>query len=142
MRTPAVFRAAVLSALVLALNGCASMQNLAKQQDDYNRARCQEFGLAPGSSAYIQCISQGANAYAESVRNSPPPQAGVPVVPILPFWPGQPQNNACSAPVSQPKGGCQGCSVSCGTQQASCAPGQEWLGGSYTCMSPASCVCK
>jgi hypothetical protein len=134
---------AVLMATAAAAAGCASMQNFAQQQEAYNRSKCQEFGLTPGSNAYVQCISQGADAYANSLKNSsPPPPAGVPVVPILPFWPGQQQNNACSAPVSQPKGGCQGCSVSCCAQQASCTPGQEWLGGSETCMSPAVCVCK
>ncbi|MBS0378234.1 MAG: hypothetical protein JSS29_07100 [Proteobacteria bacterium] len=116
------------------------MQNLAQQQDAYNRQRCQEFGLAPGTGPYIQCVSQGANAYAAAVGSNPAPPPDV--VPVVPLWPVQPQNNSCSAPASTPKGGCQGCSVSCGAQQASCTPGQEWLGGSETCMSPAVCACR
>lgn len=135
--------ASLLATAVICLSACSSatVQNLVKQQEDYNRAKCQEFGLAPGSDAYVKCISQGAAAYAQSVQNSnPQPPA---VTPVLPFWPViPPQNNACAASASTPKGGCQGCSVSCGTQQASCTPGQEWLGGSYTCMSPAVCVCR
>ncbi len=140
--TAGVARALALAGTAaLLLCGCQTMQNLAQQQDAYNRQRCQEFGLTPGTGPYIQCVSQGANAYAAAVSSNPaPPPPGV--VPVVPLWPVQPQNNSCSAPASTPKGGCQGCSVSCGAQQASCTPGQEWLGGSETCMSPAVCTCR
>jgi hypothetical protein len=64
-------------ALVLtsAFAACSSMTEMAKQQDQYNQNKCQQFGLAPGSSAYVQCVSQGANAYAAAQRNQPAPAA-------------------------------------------------------------------
>jgi hypothetical protein len=127
-QTPArMFR--LWAALVLAGNlaACSSMAEMAKQQDQYKQQRCQQFGLAPGSSAYVQCVSQGAKAYAEAQKNEPAPNA-VGAVLIAPAAAAA-QNNACAAPASSPKGTCSGCSVSCGAKQASCTPGEEWSVG-------------
>jgi hypothetical protein len=52
------------------------------------------------------------------------------------------QAHSCSAPVSLPKGICGGCSVSCGDRQASCTTGEEWPGGSASCMKTAVCECR
>ena len=131
----------------LSISGCAAM---AADQQAYNTQQCKSFGLTPGSDAYIQCISQGANAYAAS-RSSNAAAAsttapGVAVLPIaigIPVMPPPPsQNNSCSAPRSTPKGGCPGCSVSCSSQHASCSPGQEFPGGSDMCLQNASCTCQ
>jgi hypothetical protein len=49
---------------------------------------------------------------------------------------------SCSTGASQ-TGSCSGCSVSCpADKQASCKQGQEWPGGSPTCMREAKCECK
>lgn len=127
--------------------GCATM---AADQQAYNTQKCQSFGLVPGSDAYIQCMSQGANAYAAS-RNSnsaaaAPTAPGIAVLPIgigIPVMPQPPtKNTSCSAPTSGPKGGCPGCSISCSGQQASCTVGQEFPGGSDLCMQSSSCTCQ
>jgi hypothetical protein len=130
------------------LTGCATMDKMAQDQQAYNTKQCQAFGLTPGSDAYVQCISQGANAYAAS-RSSQPPATDAPgaaVVPIaigIPVFPAQPgKNNKCSAPKSAPNGACGGCEVSCGDKQASCSPGEEVPGGSNICITPASCSCQ
>jgi len=131
-----------------ALTGCAAMDKMAQDEQAYNTQQCKAFGLTPGSDAYVQCISQGANAYAAS-RNSQPAtnaDAGVPVVPLaigIPVMPVSPgRNNKCSAPKSAPNGACGGCEVSCGDKQAACSPGQEVPGGSNICIQPASCTCQ
>jgi hypothetical protein len=130
---------------VVSLTGCAA---IAKDQQAYDTQQCQNFGLIPGSDAYIQCISQGANAYAASRNNNNaaanPTAAGIAVLPIaIPLIPQPPgQNNSCSAPKSSPRGACPGCSVSCSAQHASCSPGQEFPGGSDICMQDASCACQ
>ncbi len=139
----------LLIASAISLAGCAA---IAKDQQAYNTQQCQAFGLTPGSDAYVQCINMGANAYAASRsnttngNNAAPPPAGMAVLPIgigIPVMPAQPtKNNTCSAPKSSPRGSCPGCSVSCGAQQASCSPGQEFPGGSDICMTGASCQCQ
>ncbi len=145
MRTVWVPSLALMMLIGMAsLVGCAA---IAKDQQAYDTQKCQSFGLPVGSDAYIQCVSQGANAYAAS-RSSQPP-AGVAPIAVLPINIGIPigpqpptQNNACSAPKSSPRGSCAGCSVSCGNQQASCTPGQEIPGGSDICVQNASCTCQ
>jgi hypothetical protein len=131
---------------VLSVTSCAAM---AADQQAYNTQQCKSFGLTPGSDAYIQCMSQGANAYAasRSGNNSAPAGTTVPGIavlpigiPVIPLPPSQ--NNSCSAPTSSPKGGCPGCSVSCSGQHASCSPGQEFPGGSDLCLQAASCTCQ
>jgi len=133
---------------VLSIGGCAAM---AADQQAYNTQQCKSFGLTPGSDAYVQCISQGANAYAASRSSNNGAAAGttVPGIAVLPIAIGIPvmpqppsQNTSCSAPKSSPKGGCPGCSVSCSGQQASCTPGQEFPGGSDLCLQGASCSCQ
>lgn len=130
-----------------ALTGCASMDKLAQDAQAYNTQQCQAFGLTPGSDAYVQCMSQGANAYAASRNNQPPASAapGVAVVPLaigIPVMPAPGRNNKCSAPKSSPNGACGGCEVSCGDKQAACSPGEEVPGGSNMCIQPASCSCQ
>jgi hypothetical protein len=148
-RIPSVLLlAAALSGGLLAIASCAT---IAKDQQSYNTQQCQSFGLTPGSDAYIQCMSQGANAYAasrNSSTNTPAsaPAPGIAVLPIsigIPVVPQPPsQNTSCSAPKSSPKGGCPGCSISCSSQQAACSAGQEFPGGSDLCMQSASCTCQ
>ena len=129
-----VFAAAVLIGAVGSLTGCGSMSEMAKQQQEYNRQQCQNFGLRPGSNAYVQCINDGADAYAKSHPSTANSQPTVVV---------SPRNNSCSAPVSTPQGSCAACSVSCGTDKhAACQQGQEWPGGSPTCMHNAVCECQ
>jgi hypothetical protein len=133
---------------VASVSGCAG---IAADQQAYNAQQCKNFGLTPGSDAYVQCISQGANAYAASRSNSNGSAAGstapgIAVFPIaigIPVVPQPPaQNTSCSAPKSSPQGGCPGCSVSCSGQHASCTPGQEFPGGSELCLQSASCTCQ
>lgn len=51
--------------------------------------------------------------------------------------------SACSAPPSSQNGSCASCSISCsGDKHASCSQGQEWPGGSPTCMRDAKCECQ
>ncbi|MGA2951206.1 MAG: hypothetical protein ABSD80_03120 [Caulobacteraceae bacterium] len=51
-------------------------------------------------------------------------------------------DSSCSVPPSQ-TGSCPACSVSCsGDKHASCQQGQEWPGGSPTCMRDAKCECQ
>jgi hypothetical protein len=139
MKEPAAGILRIFAALILASNlaACSSMAEMAKQQDDYNQKRCQQFGLTPGSSAYVQCVSQGANAYADAQKNKSPSTAGGAL--LIAAAPAVAQNNACEAPASSPKGTCSGCSVSCGTKQSSCTPGEEWPGGSESCLKTAVC---
>jgi hypothetical protein len=145
------FRLALLFAAILAgallTAGCAAMS---ADQQAYNTQQCQSFGLKPGSDPYIQCMSQGANAYAasRSNNNGAAPSAVTPIA-VLPFGIGIPvepqppaKNTSCRAPTSTPKGGCPGCSVSCSGQQASCTAGQEFPGGSDICMQGSSCTCQ
>jgi hypothetical protein len=133
----------VFAALVFAGNlvACSSLAEMSKQQDQYNQNKCQQFGLTPGSSAYVQCISQGANAYAEAQKNQPAAPTGVGAILIAPA-PAASRNNACQAPPSSPNGTCSGCSVSCGQKQAACTPGEEWPGGSTSCLKSAVCECR
>ena len=151
MPTPATTRywsTLTLLAVVLPLAGCAAM---AQDQQAYNTQKCQSFGLTPGSDAYVQCMSQGANAYAAAranAANAAATNAPAPGMAVLPLAIGIPvvtppaKNNSCSAPKSAGKGSCPGCSVSCGTQTASCTPGQEFPGGSDLCLQAASCTCQ
>jgi len=147
MPTPATTRLRSLLLLAaLPLAGCAAM---AQQNQAYNVQQCQAFGLTPGSDAYVQCVSQGANAYAaarSNAANAAANSAPAPGMAVLPLAIGIPvapaKNNTCSAPASAGKGSCPGCSVSCGAQSASCTPGQEFPGGSDLCLQPASCTCQ
>jgi len=127
-----------------ALVGCATMDKIAQDEQAYNTQQCKAFGLTPGSDAYVQCMSQGANAYAAARANQPAnsavPAMAVIGIPVVPAPPGK--NNKCSAPRSTPTGSCGGCEVSCGDKQASCSPGQEIPGGSSMCIQPASCSCQ
>jgi hypothetical protein len=127
--------AALIAAGIVSLASCGSLDQMAKDQAAYNQSQCQKFGLTPGSDSYVRCINEGASAYAASLKTSA--NAATPAV--ITF--GAPaKNNACSAPASTPKGSCHGCSVSCGTQQASCTPGTEWSGES--CVQDAVCKCQ
>ena len=129
-----------------ALVSCATMDKIAQDEQAYNTQQCKAFGLTPGSDAYVQCMRQGANAYAASRANPPansaaPAMAVIPIgIPVVPAPPGK--NNKCSAPKSSPTGSCGGCEVSCGDKTASCSPGQEIPGGSSMCIQPASCSCQ
>ncbi len=128
-------------AVAAGLSGCASMEQMAKQQDDYNRNRCHDqYGLNPGTAEYARCVSMGANAYAEAQKNPPAPAAAATGGALIVIPTGSPPNNACSVPNS-PKGQCAGCSVSCGTKHASCTPGTEWPDGSG-CIKNAQCECN
>jgi hypothetical protein len=131
--------ATVIFALAGALQSCSSMQQMAQQQDQYNRNRCHDqFGLNVGSTEYARCVSMGANAYAEAQKNPQPASPGAAAVVLVPA--AQAQNNGCQAPASAPKGQCASCSVSCGAKQASCTPGEEWPDGS-SCLKSAVCEC-
>jgi hypothetical protein len=123
------------------VQGCASLEEMGRQQDQYNRNRCHDqYGLVPGSSEYARCVSMGANAYADAQKNPPPPAAGAVIIaPGVVIPTGQPQNNSCTAP-SSPKGQCSSCEVSCGAKQASCTAGTEWPDGSG-CIKSATCEC-
>jgi hypothetical protein len=142
---------ALIAALVV-LAGCAAMDQAAQQTQAYNIQQCQQvYGLAPGTDAYVQCVSQGPRAYADARAaananaGAQQPPAGAMVLPIIgiPLTPAPPAgNNTCSAPKSTPLGACPGCSVSCGAKQASCSPGQEVPGGSTICLQGASCTCQ
>jgi len=156
MKTAAKMRPRSLLFLCLAgvlalIAGCTAMDKMAQENQTYNIQQCQAFGLQPGSDAYVQCVSQGANAYAAARQNAAnaaaaQPAAGAAVVlPIIgiPVTPAPPaQNNSCSAPKSSGQGSCPGCSVSCGAKQASCTAGQEIPGGSAICITAASCTCQ
>jgi len=99
---------------VACLSGCASAQ--------FNSDECQRYGLPSGSSAYRQCVREGADAYAE----------------LHPLTGG----HSCSAPPSSPGGHCPGCSVSCGEREAYCARGRElWTDVEDACITPAVCDC-
>jgi hypothetical protein len=101
-------------AAVLGCAGCASTHNKSQQ--------CLQFGLPQGSSAYLECVEDGPNQYAESH-----PLTG---------------GHSCSAPPSSPAARCPGCSVSCGEQQAYCTRGTEmWLDTPDQCVKPAVCQC-
>jgi hypothetical protein len=154
MKTAALMRrlqpSCVLAA-ALTLAGCAAMDKAAQETQAYNIQQCQQvYGLAPGSDAYVQCVSQGPTAYANAraaanANAATAPPAGAVVLPIIgiPLTPAPPaQNNSCSAPKSSPQGSCPGCSVSCGAKQASCNPGSEIPGGSSICITAASCTCQ
>ncbi len=127
-----------------ALQGCSSLEEMGRQQDQYNRNRCHDqYGLIQGSSEYARCVSMGANAYADAQKNPPavPAAGAVIIAPGVVIPTGQPtQNNACQAPPSMPKGQCASCSVSCGAKQASCTPGTEWPDGS-SCLKSSVCEC-
>jgi len=123
-----------LAALAAALlSGCAAIERDQAAARAQNQQQCQSYGLTPGSSAYVQCVSQGAAAYAQAQKNAAAPRALV----IAPAH----ANNACEAPASSPRGTCSGCSVSCGDKQASCTAGEEWPGGSESCLKSAVCEC-
>ncbi|HYB33332.1 MAG TPA: hypothetical protein VED45_07870 [Steroidobacteraceae bacterium] len=91
------------------------------------------FRLALLAACLAGIVSLGACA---GVAREQPPDA-----PAAGPSPAPAQVHSCSAPVSAPKGTCGGCSVSCGDQQASCTPGEEWPGGS-ACMKTAVCGCR
>jgi hypothetical protein len=147
----ALTRAALVFALAGALQGCSSLEEMGRQQDQYNRNRCHDqFGLIVGSSEYARCVSMGANAYADAQKNAAvsPGAVVTPGVVVSPaggtviIAPGAPaQNNSCKAPASAPKGQCSSCAVSCGAKQASCTPGEEWPDGS-SCLKSAVCECR
>jgi hypothetical protein len=148
--SPQLMPAAALAAVAL-LAGCAAMDKAAQETQAYNIQQCQQvYGLAPGTDAYVQCVSQGPRAYADAraaanANAATQPPAGAVVLPIIgiPIAPAPPaQNNSCSAPKSSGQGSCPGCSVSCGAKQASCTPGQEIPGGSAICITAASCTCQ
>jgi hypothetical protein len=142
----------ILIAALALLTGCAAMDKAAQETQAYNIQQCQAYGLQPGTDQYVQCVSQGPNAYAAARANAAnaaaqaPPAGTIAVLPIgigIPITPAPPaQNNACSAPKSSPQGSCPGCSVSCGAKQASCNPGSEIPGGSSICITAASCTCQ
>jgi hypothetical protein len=147
---PRLLQPSALIAALAVLTGCAAMDKAAQETQAYNIQQCQQvYGLAPGTDAYVQCVSQGPRAYADAraAANANPaqPPAGAVVLPIIgiPITPAPPaQNNSCSAPKSSGQGSCPGCSVSCGAKQASCTPGQEIPGGSAICVTAASCTCQ
>ena len=137
----------IAACLLATLAGCSSLQEMAKQQDDYNRSRCHDqYGLVQGSSEYARCVSMGANAYADAQKAAPAAGTGtagaIVIAPggiIIPTAGAPPANNACTAP-SSPKGQCSGCSVSCADKQASCTAGTEWPDGSG-CIKSSECTC-
>jgi hypothetical protein len=141
---------AALGAVMLA--GCQAMDQAYQQGQAYNAQQCgQVYGLQPGTDAYVQCVAQGPRAYADAraaanAANPAPPPPGMAVLPVpvigIPVVTPPAKNNACSAPRSTPLGACAGCSVSCGTRNAACSPGQEVPGGSTICLSEASCTCQ
>ena len=93
---------------------CASTQQRVQQ--------CQQFGLPPASSAYLECTEEGPDQYAESHALT--------------------GGHSCSAPPSSPAARCPGCAVSCGDRQAYCTRGTEmWLDTPDLCVRPASCQC-
>jgi hypothetical protein len=145
--------ARLLCSLALAaLAGCAAMDQAYQQQQASNAQQCsQVYGLQPGTDPYVQCVAQGPRAYADArvaaaanAASAQPPAAGMAVLPIIgiPVVSPPAKNNSCSAPKSSPQGSCAGCSVSCGAQNASCAPGQEIPGGSAICITEARCACQ
>lgn len=122
-----------------ALTGCAAMERNNANVSAANHSRCQQFGLAPGSPQYVQCVSQGPAAYAEAQKN-----AGTPVV--VAGWPGVVAvvPSQCSAPADADNV-CAGCSVSCPTgKQASCTQGDvhKTEGFSATCWTQSKCECR
>jgi hypothetical protein len=125
---------------VAAMAGCASLDKMAHDQDVYNQNRCQQFGLAPGSPQYVQCVSQGANAYAAAQKNATAAPATTAV------WPGAVVAVApshCSA-AADSDNVCAGCSVSCPSgQQASCTEGEvhKTDGFSPVCWTKSKCEC-
>jgi len=102
------------------LTGCATMDKIAQDEQAYNTQQCKAFGLTPGSDNYVQCMSQGANAYA-AARANQPANTAAPAMAVIPI----------GIPVVPPPG-----------KQASCSPGQEIPGGSSMCIQAASCTCQ
>jgi hypothetical protein len=137
---------------LVALAGCAAMDQAYQQNQAYNVQQCQQvYGLQPGTDPYIQCVAQGPRAYADAraaaaanAAANPQPPTGMAVLPVIgiPVVAPPAKNNTCSAPKSSPQGSCAGCSVSCGAKSASCTPGAEIPGGSSICVTEASCVCQ
>jgi hypothetical protein len=125
-----------VAACILGLSSCAAIQENQARLDQQKQQKCQQFGLTPGSSAYVQCISQGPDAYAAAQKST----NAAPVVLFAPASSGR--NNSCSAPKSAGQGSCGGCSVSCGDKQASCTAGEEMPGGSAMCLKNAVCECR
>lgn len=129
----ALLQLTAVAALLSMVAACGAT-NLVQQQRLYNQQTCQQYGLIPGTGAYIECISDGADVYAQSHSV----HAAAPFRP----WGPVPRNSSCNAPAS-PSGSCASCSVTCVSgQQATCQQGQEWPGGSPTCMREAQCSCK
>jgi hypothetical protein len=130
------FGMCAVAACMLGLSSCAAVQEDQARAQQQKQQRCQQFGLTPGSSAYVQCISQGPDAYAAAQK----PTNAAPVILLAPA--SSSRSNSCSAPNSTGQGSCAGCSVSCGDKQASCTAGQEMPGGSAMCLKEAVCECR
>ena len=116
------------------------MQQMAHDQDVYNQNKCQQFGLTPGSPQYVQCVSQGANAYGDSMKNA----AAAPAAPAIAVWPGAALNPSSCSAASDSENVCAGCSVSCPAgKQASCKEGEvhKTDGFSPVCWTKSSCEC-
>jgi len=136
LRVRILITAALASALS-GLVGCASLDKMAHDQDVYNQNRCQQFGLTPGSPQYVQCVSQGANAYAAAQKGTgaAPAAAWPAVVAVAP--------SRCSA-AADADNVCAGCSVSCPSgQQAACTEGEvhKTDGFSPVCWTKSKCEC-
>lgn len=139
--TSGLLAAAALACTLSLLPGCGSLEQMAHDQDVYNQNKCKQYGLTPGSPQYVQCISQGANAYGESMKNG---TAAAPGAPAVAIWPGATVNpSSCSAP-SDSDNVCAGCSVSCPAgKQASCKEGEvhKTDGFSPVCWTKSACEC-
>jgi hypothetical protein len=99
------------------------------------RTRAPAFAVALIPAVLATVVSLGGCA---AVAREQPPSEAQATGPT----PAPTQTHSCSAPVSLPKGICGACSVSCGNKQASCTPGEEWPGGSGSCMKTAVCECR
>jgi len=130
------YRLFAVAACMFGLSSCSAIQEDQARYTQQKQQQCQGFGLTPGSSAYVQCVSQGPDAYAAAQKS----QNAAPVVLMAPASGGR--NNTCTAPKSAGQGSCAGCSISCGDKQASCTAGEEMPGGSAMCLKNAVCECR
>jgi hypothetical protein len=71
----------MLFSALMALAGCDTLNALSEQQAAHNRETCAGYGLLPGSAAYVQCVSQGPDAYAKSRQASAPVNTGAAALP-------------------------------------------------------------
>ena len=130
--------AAVVAVNVVALTGCEALERNNANVTAANHNRCQQFGLPPGSPQYVQCVSQGPDAYAAAQKNAAAPVVGTPwpgVVAVVPAH--------CSA-AADSDNVCAGCSVTCASgQQASCTEGEvhKTDGFSPVCWTKSKCEC-